>query len=800
MFLVTGLYAQGLRKNAADIAQGLTALKAKGSVLYIAAHPDDENTRLLSYFSQGLHLKTAYLSLTRGDGGQNLIGNEQAELLGLIRTQELLAARRVDGAAQYFTRANDFGFSKTPEETFEVWGKEAILSDIVWVIRNFQPDLIITRFPEDARAGHGHHSGSAILAREAFFAAADPKRFPEQLQYVKPWKAERLLWNTFNFGGTNTTAAGQLQLEVGAFNPFLGYSYGEIAAISRTNHKSQGFGSTLQRGNATEYFSHLAGTEAKNSIFEGLVIQQPLQELNSIIDQLLASFNPQEPQLLLRDLLQLRKKTKDIHFNHRLLDELILASAGIWIEALSPESTYAVGDEVPFTVHAILRQKLPLPVSVRSENQQVTLPYNQTQQLLLTTKASDENLSQPYWLAKGTDGGHFIVDDLLDIGHAENPHSLKALVQVTLEDQLISLQLPLSFRSTDPIRGELYRPVVIAPPVTASLPQKAYVFNGQEAVTVPVQLKGFTGGVKGQVRLTLFDDWKVSPESVNFELKQKGEEKEILFSVIPGKKGNHGHIEAEISMNGRFQKAKGYKTIHYEHIPPITLFPPAIAKAERTHLLTGGKRIAYIEGAGDMIPESLIQVGYQVTRLQPVQAISSDLTVYDAVVTGVRLYNIYADVAALHQKLMDYTEKGGVVLIQYNVNNGLKSSILGPYPFKIINKRVTEENAPVKVLLPTHPSMLYPNKITAADFQGWVQERGLYFAAEIDSRYSLPLSMSDKGEEASSGALLIAPYGKGKFVYTSLAFFRELPAGVSGAYRLFANLLATPPLALDKRN
>ena len=782
----TFLKAQMQQMNAAEIALGIEKLNVKGSVLYIAAHPDDENTRLLAYLAKESKVRAGYLSLTRGDGGQNLIGNEQAELLGLIRTQELLAARRTDGAEQFFTRANDFGFSKTSDESFKIWGKEQILSDVVWVIRKFQPDVIITRFPEDARAGHGHHAGSAILAREAFVAAADKNRFPEQLKYVKVWQAKRILWNTFNFGGNNTTAPDQLKLDVGLYNPLLGKSYGEIAAISRTNHKSQGFGSTLQRGEAYEFFSPVAGEPAKNSIFDGIDLTIKDKAVELLLSEIKKEYNITSPVAILPKLLQLKKLTDSKDFNHQLLNDLILATAGFWTEAVTRENAYAVDDSVNFSLNTIYRAKPNFPLEIKVDNV-FALENNKMQSLNISAKAT--SISQPYYLQKNHPIGSYVVDNQNEIGYPENPKPFALHRTVNINGTDIGIDIPILYKSTDPVKGERYQPLVIAPAVTATMSEKAYVFSDNSAKTISIQLKNFRNNSTGFVTPQLPKGWKSNPEKVDFNLARKGDEQNISFSITPGNGVSNGSITLQVNTNGKVED-KGLRTISYEHIPTITIFPQATARLEKIDLKIVGKKVAYLDGAGDLTADALKEMGYQVTHLNTAQILSSDLSIYDAIVVGVRFYNINNEAKIVQPKLLTYVQNGGTLLIQYNVNNGLKYSNIGPYPFKLANKRVTEEDAKVNFISPKHAALNYPNQITDKDFEGWVQERGLYFATDIDPKYTTVLSMKDTGETESDGSLLIADYGKGKFVYTSLVFFRELPAGVPGAYRLIANLLA----------
>lgn len=786
--------------NAAEIRQGLASLNVAGSVLYIAAHPDDENTRLLAYLSKEKKVRTGYLSLTRGDGGQNLIGSEQAELLGLIRTQELLSARRTDGAEQFFSRANDFGFSKTSAESFKIWGKDKILSDVVWVIRKFQPDVIITRFPEDARAGHGHHQASAILAREAFSAAADPKRFPEQLKYVKVWQAKRIVWNTFNFGDTNTTSDDQLKLDVGVFNPLLGKSYGEIAALSRSNHKSQGFGSSLQRGSGIEFFSPVGGETAKKDLFEGVNLNldrnKGTEKAQQLLDAVTAQYDPADPSKSIPGLLQLKAAVKDLPFKHQQLDELILACAGLWLETTAPEPSYALNDSIRVTISAISRVKKDFPLKItlqelRSKQVSTLVPDKMISQTrVIATNAI--GITQPYWLEKKHPIGNYVIDSLSDLGLPEAPAPQAGVFRISFGDQFIDVTRPIVYKHTDPVKGELYQPLVVAPPVTATMTEKSFVFNNNTPKKITVQLKGFKANLKGVLNPVVPEGWKISPEKVEFDLRDKGEEQDLEFTVTPAGNVSGGDLSMPVTVNGKTY-TKGLKVIAYDHIPVQTLFPFAEARVEKVDLKFSGMNVGYIAGAGDLIPESLMQIGYKVTRLTEGQVINGDLSAFDAIITGVRLYNINEHIGAMQPKLMNYVKNGGTLLVQYNVNAPLKLTSMGPYPFRLTRDRVTEEDAKVEFLAPKHAALNFPNKITEQDFDHWIQERGLYFASDIDPHYTAILGMHDTGEESSNGSLLVAEYGKGKYVYTSLDFFRELPAGVPGAYRLFVNLISKNP-------
>ena len=801
LILPFALHAQYIpQPSSSEIKLALQKLNTVGSVLYIAAHPDDENTRLLSYLAKERKLRTGYLSLTRGDGGQNLIGTEQSELLGLIRTQELLAARRTDGAEQFFTRAKDFGYSKTADETFELWGKEQILSDAVWVIRNFRPDVIITRFPEDSRAGHGHHTASAIIAHEAFTAAADPNRFPEQLKHVKPWQAKRIVWNTFNFGGNNTTSEDQLKLDVGVFSPLLGKGFGEIAAESRSNHKSQGFGSARQRGQSFEFFAPTAGDEAKSDLFEGIDQTwnrvKGSKEVAALIHQANNNYTLEKPSAsvpLLLNILKSLSKLEDSYWRsqkEKETTELIAAAAGLWFEVNAATPVQAIEQPFKVTAQAILNSDLKASFTIGQAAGQKSELSDLPKGILVsqtdTLKAG--KLSQPYWLSEKSTVGTYTFAGQQLVGSPENPDPLSMWFNFMINGQPVSFKRAVVFKSTDPVRGEVYQPLVIAPPVTATIAENAYVFNENSSRNIQVQIKSFLENATGTIKPQVPSGWKISPDKIDFKLENKGDEQTVNFTLTPAGNVNSGTIFMNLTVDGKTYNC-GLKVVSYEHIPIQILFPLAEARVERLNLKTDGKQIGYLAGAGDMIPESLRQLGFQVTNINEDQIINGDLSRYDAIISGIRAYNVNSRLKFVQKKLMDYVKDGGTYLVQYNVSNPLVLTDIGPYPFKISRDRVTEEDSKVSILTPDNPILSYPNKITAKDFEGWVQERGIYFLSDLDPHYTPILGMNDKNEKQSTGSLVVADYGKGRFIYTGLVFFRQLPAGVPGAYRLFVNLI-----------
>lgn len=801
--------------NSAEILQGLKKLNTVGSVLYVAAHPDDENTRLLGYLAKEKNLRTGYLSLTRGDGGQNLIGKEQGEALGLIRTQELLAARRTDGAEQFFTRANDFGFSKNPEETFAIWNKDSILADVVLAIRRFRPDVIICRFPTTGEGGHGHHTASAILALEAFDLAADPTKFPEQLKEVGVWKTKRILWNTFNFGGNNTTSEDQLKIDVGAYNPLLGLSYGEVAANSRSMHKSQGFGSARQRGESIEYFKLLKGEPTEKDVFEGVTAswkRLPLTaDMENLLNGIISNFNPQHPELSLpalesvySKLQQLDEKDPNVrywkHVKLAACQELILQCAGLWMEAYTSNYSAVPGSEISISAQIIARN----PANVKLKSLSFIGQTDKKTDLQLT-KNKLETIDQkellpastpysaPYWLNEAHTVGMYTVNNRALNGTPEN-HAAKSVVyHITIDGMDLDVERGLVFKSTDPVKGEVYRPFEVLPPVTINISDQVLVFNALTPKEVSFVVKANDAKVKGTVKVTVPSGWKIALKNPEINLEKKGDEQIVKAILTPDKNGKDGKLLASVSIDGS-EYTKSITRIEYDHIPYQFFLSDAEAKIVFLDLKKTKNKIAYIPGAGDNVAACLTQIGYDVTLLTDELLAKEDLSVYASIVTGIRAYNTNDRMPIYHEKLMAYVHQGGNLVVQYNTNNRIApmETKIGPYPFTISRDRVTDDNAKVTFTNPKHPVLNTPNVITEKDFEGWVQERGIYFATELDSHYETVFSMQDPNEKPSNGSLIIAKYGKGNFVYTGLVFFRELPAGIPGAYRLFVNLLSLP--------
>ncbi len=805
-FLVSAKTQTPSFPTSGDIYLGLKKLNVLGSVLYVAAHPDDENTRLLTYFSKDKLYRTGYLSVTRGDGGQNLIGDEQGIELGLIRTQELLSARRIDGAEQFFTRAFDFGYSKSPQETFTKWDKEKILGDVVWVIRKFQPDVIITRFPTTGEGGHGHHTASAILAVEAFSVAADPKRFPEQLQYVQPWQAKRILWNGFVPGGGNATGADFFRFDVGGFNPVLGKSYGEIASESRSQHKSQGFGVARGRGEAIENFRTLGGDAPTNDLFDGIDSEWKRVKGSEVVSQLIqntiASFDFMQPQKSVPQLVQVYKKLQAMPEgywrNQKMAEvkELIIAANGLWLDAFTNEAYVAQEDS--FRVNIVVNNRLGNSMSLNSisidafdSSMNKILDRNKNFAITKTLFASAAKpLTQPYWLQENMSDGYFNVRDQKLIGQPDVQPAFVTRFTLNIEGENFVFEKPVRYKFTDPVKGELYQPFYVISPMSLSKePHISIVKKGQDK-DVNFHIKTFRNlnGV-----FSIYDAMGHPTTYSNLPTQlSKGTQTELSFKTVKITDDKGGMISFEIDKNFNRRLTGGFKTIQYDHIPSILVPVRSLYLVRPIELQTLGKKIGYIIGAGDKVPEALEQMGYEVTLLTNKELSRNNLKQFDAIISGVRAYNTNEWLNSYYDKLMKYVEDGGNLIVQYNTSNqiGPVRAKMGPYNFNISRNRITDENATVTFLKPEHPALNFPNKITADDFTGWVQERSIYHADNWDNKYESILSMSDPGEQPNNGSLIVAKYGKGFFTYTGLVFFRELPAGVPGAYRLLANLIA----------
>jgi LmbE family N-acetylglucosaminyl deacetylase len=798
-------------QSSSAILQELRGFREMGSVLYIAAHPDDENTRLIAYLSRGRGYRTGYLSLTRGDGGQNLIGPELGEELGVVRTQELLAARRIDGGQQFFTRAIDFGFSKDYRETFRIWDRNQVLADVVRTIREFRPDVLITRFSTEPGNTHGHHTASAILALEAFKLAGDTNAFPEQLGELKPWQPKRILWNGFprGFGrgadsGTNTPG---LQIDIGGYNPLLGESYGETAARSRSMHKTQGFGSVGTRGTANETFQLLDGEPVTKDILDGVDTTWGRVpggvEIGRLTDEVIARFNPQNPAVSVPALLTLRSRlaalpTDSVVADKRQqLDHILQSCLGLYVETVVPLAEVVPGETLKMRHAVMVRADFAVRWSaVRYPTGGDELATNDNlkpNQAVIhessRTLPAVTPLSQPYWLRKEGTIGMFRVDDPSLIGRPENPPAFPVEYVFEIDGQTLVIPDEPVQVIGDRVKGEIRQRLEVIPPVSLNFPEDLELFVPGTARPVVVEVTSARAGATGTVHLETPADWKATPATYTFSLTNYNELARFTFTITAPTNSTTAKILAAVEIDGKSYHNRRVE-IHHDHIPPLLLQPPTRFKALSIDLAIRGHQVGYLPGAGDSVGECLQRMGYAVTFLT-----SADLTVdrlrgFDAVVIGIRAFNTRTDLTQNLTALFAYAEAGGNVIVQYNTTDGLQSKRFAPYDLKISRDRVTDENAPVTLLVPDHPAFTTPNRIIPSDFDGWVQERGLYFASEWDPHFTPLLACNDPGESPKSGSLLVAHYGRGYFVYTGLSWFRQLPEGVPGAYRLFANLIS----------
>lgn len=796
-FLFTAFLAIS-NKPSSEIYVGLQKLQSLKRVLYIAAHPDDENTRALAWFSLGEHAQTAYLSLTRGDGGQNLIGNELSEQLGVLRTQELLAARSYDGANQYFTRAVDFGYSKSAEESLEKWGNDEILSDVVLMIRKFKPDVIVTRFPPDKRAGHGHHTASAMLALEAFDKAADASFLPNQVKEFGIWKTTSVYWNSsvWWFKDLPNTAQNNpdyLIAEIGGYNVHLGQSYNEIGTIARSQHKCQGFGAITERGSRTEYFQHLKGEKLKESFFEKN--QQSWKKiLNKEFEQrmvgLVESFDFNEPENNVAELVEIRNGLLTLPNSSfreekvKLCTQLILDCLGLHAELLSKDYVFQRTDSGFFSLEILNRSSIP--VSVILNNKAIDLPKNEIFSQAILVNNSNK-LSNPYWLTYNF-STLFKVENPKDLLQPESKPVFDKKIDLLVVNDTISILLNGTYKWRIPSFGEKRREVIQAPEFTANFDQKLCITKPGIKKSVRLKIHSFQENLSDKIQINAPAGWEVSPKSIDVTLTNIHEEKWIELTVKPDSFAVSGILTLT---NSKGNMVHSFTEITYDHIPTQVIFNHSEMKCVKLDAEIKPGKIAYIKGVEDAVPEAIEQLGFEVKRFEVSDLSSLDLSEFQSVVLGIRIYNVHPELRNFDTKLFDYVKQGGNLVMQYNTaSRRATDETYGPLPFELTRNRVTEEDAEVNFLAPNHPIMTTPNELTKEDFDNWVQERGLYFAGNWDESYTPLFSWADKGEDEQKGGLIVTKYGEGQFVYTGISFFRELPNGVEGAYKLFANILS----------
>ena len=802
--------------SSSEIYNHIKKLNFLGSVLYIAAHPDDENTRLISYFSNEKNARTAYLSLTRGDGGQNLIGPELREQLGLIRTQELLAARRIDGGEQFFTRANDFGYSKTPAETLDIWNKEEVLSDVVWIIRKFRPDVIINRFDHRTPGStHGHHTSSAILSVEAFELAGSKDQFESQLKFVDPYQPERLFFNTspWFYGGDEAFEKADksnfISFDTGTYFPTRGLSNPEIASLSRSQHRSQGFGSTGSRGTQMEYLELLKGDlPSENAdIFDGIDTSwgrvKGGEKIGEILYEVEKDFDFEEPSKSLPQLIEAYQLIQDLEDDHwkeiktEQIKNIIYAASGLYLEAVAEKPFTTPSEELKVNLEAINRsdENIRLTSVELTPNNSVLNPNIQ----LANNKGWDGKMAfkipetadytTPYWLEQAGSMGMYKVPEQQLRGLPETPLNTKATFTITINGTPLSFEKPVVYKFTDDVFGETYKNFEIVPPVDLKFEEDVLIFNNNEPSEINLQVTSQRPGLHGELNLKAGSGWKIEPIKTRFSISQAGGSENLKFRITPPEAQNETRLIPEATVNGKVY-SQNLTEINYEHIPDQNLVKTASLKLVKLDISKKGENIAYIEGAGDVVPESLEQIGYKVTIIDPTAISLSNLQKFDAVVVGIRAYNIVEELKYKQAALHEYVKQGGNMIVQYNTNRGMVTNDLSPYSLNLSRDRVTNENAEVTFLAPDHQVLNTPNKLTEADFEGWVQERGLYFPDSWDENFTPILSMHDANETPKNGSLLVAQYGEGYYIYTGISFFRQFPEAVPGAFRLFANLIS----------
>ncbi|NMH86175.1 PIG-L family deacetylase [Flavivirga algicola] len=800
--------------SSSKIYESIQKLNFLGSVLYIAAHPDDENTRLISYMANHVKARTAYLSLTRGDGGQNLIGPEIRELLGVIRTQELLAARRIDGGEQLFTRANDFGYSKHPDETLDIWDKEAVLSDVVLAIRKFKPDIIINRFNHKTPGRtHGHHTSSAMLSFEAFDLANSPTAYPNQLRQTSLWQPQRLFFNThWWFYGSQekfekVDKSNMINFDIGVYYPLKGLSNNEVAAFASSQHLCQGFGRLSQRGSTQEYIEFLKGkplVDNKN-IFTGIDTSWSRikggKAIGNILYKVENEFNFVNPSRHIPQLLEAYKLLQNIEDTHwkvqktKELKAIIEMCAGLYLEASADTNWATQGASINLNIETLNRSNAAITlVSFNDANnlnvsKNILLKNNIKFSFKETVKINnDVQPTTPYWLNEKGSLGMYKADEKY-IGLPETPRIFNIDFNLLINNVPITFTKPIVQRFSKPDKGELYRPFEIIPEASAKLTEKVIIFDNDKQHDVAVIVKAGRDNLEGHVELCHPNDWNVYPAKQKVSIEHKGEEQTFVFTIIPPKNQSEGYVSPIVHINDK-DYTRELIEINYEHIPFQTVSLPSESKVVRLDIKKKGENIGYIAGAGDVVPESLNQIGYNVLIIDPEDITAEKLDRFDAIVVGIRAYNTIDALQFKQQMLFDFVAKGGNMIVQYNTSYRLKTDKLAPYHLKLSRDRVTDENAKVRFLNPKHELLNYPNKITPEDFNGWTQERGLYFPNEWSNEFTPILSMNDKNETPKDGSLLVAKHGKGHYIYTGLSFFREFPEGVSGAYRLFANMLS----------
>ena len=797
------------QQNNLAIEQSFKQLQTGISVLYIAAHPDDENTQLLSYLSQVKHFRTGYLSLTRGDGGQNLIGSEQGIALGIIRTHELLEARKIDGAEQFFSSAYDFGYSKTAEETFRQWDKNKLLADVVYVIRKFKPDIIITRFDKDGSGGHGQHTASAILAYEAFTLAADSTQFTEQLNLVNIHQCKSIYNNSIaNWLPTKTNISALIPIEIGNYIPELGMNTGEIAAASRSKHLCQGFGTEKIRGAHTEYFKAIDGDTGvfKTNPFTGIDPLfnkiDPSQTINKLLEHAYQHWHSGELNRASKNLFEVRnlllKKGINVtDYPIQKIENLITQINGIYIESVYKNTVLPVsGDSILLDFEINSRQSNSFLLSeIKCGNQTQRINPNQ---LLATNKTyayhvsyllNDIAYNNFFWINQGIDKNRFTIKQN-EVGETlAMTESIPTQWKLFYGADSLLIQQNIVQKEILPQQGEHYRALVVQPALVLSIPKKLTIARIGKKQIVEIGLEAHQNLNNIELQIQLPQGWKLLNTLEKIQLK-KSEYKTISIVLMAQNDAMPGNLEVKAICNAETYDLQ-QENISYPHIGKQLYFQAASAKLYATDKLKQHKRIVYINGAKEQVPTMLKALGYQIDQFEAAQFAKLDLSKYDVLIFGIRSFNIMPQLLDQRAKYLSFIQNGGNVIVCYQTNTFTKQEdrLIGPYPFTVSKERTTDENAKVEFNQGSNTVLKKPYLITDSNFSNWVQERGIYYASHFDTAYQSLFQIADFNESPQDGALISCKYGKGHFTYTGLSFFRQFPTAVKGAIELFVNLI-----------
>ncbi len=793
---LTGLTGFSQNLSSSQIYHEIEKLRSPYRVLYLAAHPDDENTRLISYFANEEKARTAYLSLTRGDGGQNLIGKEKGALLGVLRSQELMAARRIDGGEQFFTRAVDFGYSKTSSETFEFWGKEEILGDVVYILRYFKPHIIINRFPAENYSGHGHHHASALLSRKAFEMAGDSTAYPDQISEVGVWSPTTLYLNSSTWWDKSLPERAKNDfsistINIGKFNKNLGYSYNELAAFSRSQHKSQGFGSAPQRGDREEYLEFLAGEMAHG---ESLLINSALDsidvawvKLSPQIDSILNHFDHSRPYLIANALLDLRESAIELNADGRFdkkiesINSLVLQCLGVIAEVISDDEIVFRDQEIKIDLEIINRSVVNLNFKgIRCDSTYHSwnrpLEENKTfSDTLIVRFDSNNAFSTPYWLAKEYE---YRFDHSQELLKKPVSNGLMCKVDFTLDDKEISVESPMIYKWTDRVKGGQKKNVALLPKNVASFEHPLY-FPKDSVVN---------GRIYDRIALSESGTWEKKIEGVDIDNPTDHfDSKYFTTWTFPFKSQvkSKNPVMSILTKDG--EQVNSLVEIEYDHIPYQTVLLPARSKVVPLNMLEESPKIAYVKGPDNEMISYLRELELNIQEFSQDDLLNGQLSDYDVLLFGIRSLNVDPSWNDHAEAIQAFMKSGGLVLMQYQTR-GFNPKIISPYPFDISRKRVTDQNSSANISKKDHKVFNRPYEITRDDFDNWNQERGLYFADKWDENFETVVSWHDKDELDEFGSIIIGDYGKGAFIYTGVSFFRHIPYGVPGSYKLFVNL------------